>query len=145
MPGSLLKLIYKCKGSARMALCSDALWPAGLPEGMYSAAKNDQRPILVEEGVAWLPDKSSFAGSVVTGARLLKTMVELAGIHFQEAVKMATITPARILKVDQVMGSLDQGKYADLVVLRDDFTVLQTIIGGKTVYTRGQGTACDAV
>ena len=92
-----------------------------------------------------MPDKSSFAGSVVTGARLLKTMVELAGIHFQEAVKMATITPARILKVDQVMGSLDQGKYADLVVLRDDFTVLQTIIGGKTVYTRGQGTACDAV
>ena len=134
LPGSLLKLIYKCKGADRMALCSDALRPAGLPAGLYSTGQASDDRVLVEDGVAWLPDKSSFAGSVVTGTQLLKTMVEIAGVPFQEAVKMATITPARILNVDHVMGSLDPGKYADVVVMKEDFTVLYTIIGGKTVY-----------
>ena len=134
LPGSLLKLIYKCKRADRMALCSDALRPAGLPAGLYSTGQASDDRVLVEDGVAWLPDKSSFAGSVVTGTQLLKTMVEIAGVPFQEAVKMATITPARILNVDHVMGSLDPGKYADVVVMKEDFTVLYTIIGGKTVY-----------
>ena len=47
---------------------------------------------------------------------------------------MATITPVRILKVDHVIGSIDKGKYADIVVLKDDFAVIRTIVGGKTVY-----------
>jgi N-acetylglucosamine-6-phosphate deacetylase len=134
LPASLLKLIYKCKGADRMALCSDALSAAGLPEGNYSMGGREDRKILVEEGVAWLPDKSAFAGSVVTGSQLIKTMVEFAGVPLQDAVKMATITPARILKMDDVMGSLDQGKYADITVLSSDFSVLRTIVGGKTVY-----------
>ena len=117
-----------------MALCSDALSAAGLPEGNYSMGGREDRKILVEEGVAWLPDKSAFAGSVVTGSQLIKTMVEFAGVPLQDAVKMATITPARILKMDDVMGSLDQGKYADITVLSSDFSVLRTIVGGKTVY-----------
>jgi N-acetylglucosamine-6-phosphate deacetylase len=90
---------------------------------------------VVEDGVAWLPDRSAFAGSVVTGTQLLKTMVELAEVPLSEAVKMATITPARILNVDDSLGSLDPGKYADITVLRDDFTVVYTIVGGKIVYS----------
>ena len=134
LPASLLRLIYKCKGADRIALCSDALRAAGMPEGMYSIGGGEERQILVEEGVAWLPDKSAFAGSVVTGSQLIKVMVELAGVPLQDAVKMATITPARILKVDDVMGSLDEGKFADITVLRDDFSVVRTIVAGKTVY-----------
>ncbi|NMB45935.1 MAG: N-acetylglucosamine-6-phosphate deacetylase [Firmicutes bacterium] len=136
LPASLLKLIYKCKGAERMALCSDALRAAGMPEGRYFLGSGeDGQEILVEEGVAWLADKSAFAGSVVRGNQLIKTMVELAEVPIQAAVKMATITPARILHVDNVMGSLDQGKYADITILRDDFSVVSTIVGGRSVYS----------
>lgn len=134
LPPSLLRLIYKCKGADAIALCSDALRAAGMPEGTYSVGGMEDREVIVEDGVAWLPDRSAFAGSVVTGSHLLKTMVELAGIPLQDAVKMATTTPARILSVDDKIGSLDEGKYADIAVLREDFSVLYTIVGGRIVY-----------
>jgi len=136
LPGSLLKLIYKCKGAEGIALCSDALRPTGLPEGNYlTGSQEDGQEIIVEDGVAWLKDRSAFAGSVVRGTQMIKTMVEVAGIPLQDAVKMATSTPARIVHLADKTGSLDQGKLADLTVMRDDFTVVKTIVGGKIVYS----------
>jgi N-acetylglucosamine-6-phosphate deacetylase len=133
LPPSLLQLIYKCKGARCMALCSDALRAAGMPEGVYQMGSEDYQ-MIVDDGVAWLLDRSAFAGSVVAGSQLLKTMVELADVPLPDAVQMATTTPARILKVDDRLGSLDQGKYADIVVLREDFSVMYTIVGGEIVY-----------
>ena len=136
LPAALLKLAYKCKGSRGMAVCSDALAPAGMGEGTHVLGSGEGgQEIVVEEGVAWLPDKSAFAGSVVTGNALIRTMVELAGVPLQEAIKMATITPARILGIDHLAGSLDRGKYADITVLGEDLSVLKTIVGGRQVYT----------
>jgi N-acetylglucosamine-6-phosphate deacetylase len=136
LPGSLLKLIYKCKGAEGIALCSDALRPAGLPEGNYlTGSREDGQEIVVEDGVAWLKDRSAFAGSVVTGTQLIKTMVEVAGVSLQDAVKMATSTPARILGIADTMGTLDRGKLADLTVMQDDYGVTKTIVGGKIVYS----------
>jgi N-acetylglucosamine-6-phosphate deacetylase len=51
-------------------------------------------------------------------------MVELAEVPLREAIQMMTTTPARILQLDQLLGSLDQEKVADLVVLSADFSVL---------------------
>ena len=90
---------------------------------------------MVEDGVAWLKDRSAFAGSVVTGTQLIKTMVEVAGVSLQDAVKMATSTPARILGIADTMGTLDRGKLADLTVMQDDYGVTKTIVGGKIVYS----------
>src|SRR6056297_2157532 len=88
LPASLLQLIYKNKGSNNIALCSDAISAAGMPEGEYLLGGENGQKILVEEGVAWLADKSAFAGSVSTGITLIKTMVELAKVSMEEAVKM---------------------------------------------------------
>lgn len=134
LPPPLLKLVYKCKGPERIALCSDALRPAAMPEGEYflGSEENGQK-ILVEEGVAWLADRSALAGGVATGNQLVRNMVELAEVPLREAVKMMTITPARILKMDHFLGSLDRGKAADIVILVDDLSVLATIVGGKFI------------
>ncbi|NLK08065.1 MAG: N-acetylglucosamine-6-phosphate deacetylase [Firmicutes bacterium] len=135
LPPALLKLAYKCKGSQGMALCSDALAPAGMGEGRYilgSAAEGQE--IIVDDGVAWLPDGSAFAGSVVTGNDLVRTMVELAGIPLKEAVEMATATPARILGINDVTGSLDAGKYGDITVLDEELSVVRTFVGGQEVF-----------
>lgn len=135
LPASLLKLIYKCKGSDRIVLCSDSIRAAGMPEGEFVLGNpEDGQIIVVEEGVAWLPDRTAFAGSVATMNLLVRNMVNLAGVSLQDAVKMATLTPARILRIDHTKGSIDKGKDADMVVFDDDINVRMTIVEGEVVY-----------
>ena len=51
--------------------------------------------------------------------------------HLADAVKMMTLTPARIMKVDDCKGSLAVGKDADIVIFDEEINVKTTIIGGK--------------
>lgn len=135
LPPSLLRLIYKCKGPSRIALVTDALRAAGMPEGEYKlGSSEDGQKVIVDEGVAWLPDRTAFAGSVALANRLVRNMVELAGVPLKEAVEMMSLTPARIIGIDSVAGSLDPGKRADIVILDDKLDVRMTIVAGTTVY-----------
>ncbi len=88
----------------------------------------------MEDGVAKLPDRSSFAGSVATADRLVRNMVFGAGVSVVEAVRMITETPARILGVSAQKGSLAVGKDADIVVFDDQIFVSVTIVGGRVIY-----------
>ena len=94
LPAPLLKLIYRFKGADRIALVTDSMRAAGMPEGpsLLGSRKNGQ-PVIVEEGVAKLPDRMAFAGSVATADRLVRTMTTLADIPLWEAVRMMTLTP----------------------------------------------------
>ncbi|NLG53229.1 MAG: amidohydrolase family protein, partial [Clostridiales bacterium] len=132
LPASLLKLIYKVKGSSHICLVTDSINAAGLPEGTES--KIGSVEFIVENGVAKLLDRSAFAGSVTCANRLLKTMVELAGVPICEAVKMLTLTPARISGVDDRMGSLVPGKTANITVFDKDYSVSHVFVRGKLVY-----------
>jgi len=66
--------------------------------------------------------------------RLVRNMVELAGAPLKEAIEMMSLTPARIIGMDSVAGSLDPGKRADVVILDDRLDVRMTIVAGTTVY-----------
>src|SRR6185437_5590359 len=135
LPPPLLKLVFKIKGPDKIALITDAMRAAGMPEGESILGSLHQGlKVIVEDGVAKLPDRSSFAGSVATTNRLLKTMVQMAGVPLSDAVKMLTTTPARILNVLDTKGELAAGKDADIVIFDDDFTIQKTIIQGKVVY-----------
>lgn len=135
LPASLLKLIVKCKGPDRTALITDAIRAAGMTEGEYiMGSADDGQKIIVDEGVAWLPDRSAFAGSVSLTNRLVRTMVELADVSVTDAVKMASLTPARIMGAQDTLGSLDVGKRGDVVVFDNGFNVSITIVGGETVF-----------
>ena len=135
LPGPLLQLIYKCKGPERIALCSDAIRAASMPDGEYLLGSGDDgQKMLIEDDVAWMADRSAFAGSVATAASLVRNMVELAGVPLPAAVKMATVTPARILGLNDRLGSLDPGKEADITILGADFTIKATIVAGRFVY-----------
>ena len=71
---------------------------------------------------------------MATANLLVRNMINLAGVSLQDAVKMATLTPARILKIDDAKGSIDKGKDADIVVFDEDINVRMTIVEGKLVY-----------
>ncbi|MEW5867093.1 MAG: N-acetylglucosamine-6-phosphate deacetylase [Bacillota bacterium] len=136
LPASLLKLIYKYKGADRIALITDAMRAAGMPEGEYYLGKmEDQQKVIIEDGVAKLPDRSAFAGSVATMNLVVKNMVELAGVSLTDAVKMATVTPARIIGAADTKGSLAVGKDADIVVFDErSLSVKMTIVEGRVAF-----------
>ncbi|MEO3407868.1 N-acetylglucosamine-6-phosphate deacetylase [Mucilaginibacter sp. CAU 1740] len=135
LPPALLKLVCKLKGYDNISLITDAMRAAGLPPGeSYLGTIEDNFKVIVEDDVAKLPDRSAFAGSVATCDKLVKNMVQLADVPFVEAIKMMTINAAKIMGVDGQKGSLEVGKDADLVLMTDDFKVLQTVVRGKTVY-----------
>lgn len=134
LPASLLKLIYKIKGPDRICLVTDAVGPAGLEDvkgELYS--KTCGTNVIVEDQVAKLPDRSAFAGSVATTDRLVRTMVELAGVSVADAVKMASTTPARLLGVYPRKGSIAAGKDADIVIFDSNINVEKVIVSGKVL------------
>jgi N-acetylglucosamine-6-phosphate deacetylase len=139
LPPPLLKLAYKIKGAGRLALITDAMRAAGMPPGesMLGSLESGLK-VIVEDGVAKLPDRSAFAGSVATADRLVRNMIKLAGVALPEAVRMITSTPAAIMKAGDRKGSLARGKDADIVLFDDDITVTMTIIKGKIVYSGDQ-------
>jgi len=137
VPPPLLKLAYKIKGADRIALITDAMRAAGMPPGesVLGSLENGLK-VIVEDGVAKLPDRSAFAGSVATADRLVRNMITLAGVPLTDAVKMITSTPAAIMQAGDRKGSLTRGKDADIVLFDEDITIAMTIVKGRVVYSR---------
>ncbi|MCK3683873.1 N-acetylglucosamine-6-phosphate deacetylase [Maribellus sp. YY47] len=135
LPPSLLQLIYKQMGPNRIALITDSMRAAGqeVSESILGSTK-DGMPVLVEDGVAKLPDRTAFAGSVATADRLVRNMIELAGVPLLHAVQMITSTPARISGVEKQKGSLTIGKDADITIFDADIRVLATLVKGDMIY-----------
>ena len=94
--------------------------------------------MIVEHGVAKLPGRSSFAGSVATADQLVRTMVTMVDVTLLEAVRIITKTPASILGVADRKGSLVPGKDADIVIFDDNIQVQMTIVQGRIIYNKRQ-------
>jgi N-acetylglucosamine-6-phosphate deacetylase len=137
LPKSLLQFVCKFKNWDRIALVTDAMRGAGMPDGKYmlGSIENGQE-VLVEDGVAKLPDRTAFAGSVATADRLVGTMVQIAGIPLTDAIKMVTYNPARMLNIHEEKGSLSVGKDADIVIFNKDIDILMTIVAGRIIYKK---------
>jgi N-acetylglucosamine-6-phosphate deacetylase len=137
LPPPLLQLVYKIKGADKIALITDAMRGAGMPEGesILGGLRNGLA-VIIEDGVAKLPDRSAFAGSVATADRLVRNMVRLGGVPLPEAVRMMTCTPARVMGVADRKGSLLPGKDADVVVFDEGINVHYSIAGGKIIYAK---------
>lgn len=137
LPAPLLKLVYKIKGAEHTALITDAMRAAGMPEGDSILGNLETGlKVIVEDGVAKLPDRSSFAGSVATADLLVRTVMKLADISLIDAIRMMTSTPSRIIGVADRKGSLTEGKDADIVIFDKDIHIKKTIIRGKIVYEK---------
>ncbi|KPM48736.1 N-acetylglucosamine-6-phosphate deacetylase [Jiulongibacter sediminis] len=135
LPSPLLQLIHKIKGPAKTVLITDAMRAAAMPEGesVLGSYKNGTR-VIVEDGVAKMPERTAFAGSVATFDRLIRTMLTMGKVSLQEAIQMASLTPARIMKMDDRKGSIAVGRDADLVVFDEGIDVKLTMVGGRIVF-----------
>lgn len=136
LPEPFLKLICKAKSRDQIILITDAMRAAGTDDTVsILGGKDNGLHVVVEEGVAKLPDRTSFAGSVATADRLIRVMRDVAGIELVTAVQMMTLNPAKLLKLDRQIGSIATGKQADLVLFDQDIRVMSTWVKGQTVYS----------
>ena len=102
-----------------------------MPEGEYIlGAKDDGLLCVSDDLVAYLPDKSAYAGSIATADRLLKVAVKDAEIPLCSAVKMLTITPAKVMNLKK-RGEIKKGYFADLVFFDEDLNIKKVIIEGE--------------
>jgi N-acetylglucosamine-6-phosphate deacetylase len=135
LPKPLLQFVYKFKGADKTALCTDAMRGAGMPDGKSILGSLESgREVIIEDGVAKLLDGTAFAGSVATTDRLVRTMINLAEVPLLDAIKMMTLIPARIMRIDQTKGSIEIGKDADLVIFNENIDVSYTISEGNILY-----------
>lgn len=126
LPPELIRLIYQIKGADRIALVTDSLALAGT-EQTHGFMQDTE--FIIEDGVCKLMDRSAFAGSIATADRLVRVAVKEAGISLPDAVKMMTLTPARIMGLPQ-KGRLSPGMDADMAVFDDDIRIRQVFANG---------------
>ena len=132
LPLSLLQLIYRCKGAEKIELITDGLeFAAGdLVEGAVYRQLNGVETVY-EDGVMKLLSRESFAGSVATMHRCVRTMVQ-AGIPLRQAVRMASENPARRVGAAK-KGRIAPGMDADLLLLDEKLDVKWVMAGGRII------------
>ena len=124
-----LNNLFKAKGKDHIIMISDSLLLKGMKVGTKMLFGGHEVE-LYEDGSAHLVASKGLAGSTLKINEGLKNLVENALVPFDYALNSCTINPARLLKVDNRKGKLVAGYDADIVVLNDDYSVLQT-------YTKG--------
>ncbi|GAB3172594.1 N-acetylglucosamine-6-phosphate deacetylase [Streptomyces incanus] len=115
-----LRLAFHHAGPGRVAFVTDAMDAAGFGDGRYLLGPLE---VEVADGVARLVEGGSIAGSTLTLDRALKRAVTVDELPVEHAVAALSANPARLLGMDDRIGSLEPGKDADLVVLDADFTL----------------------
>lgn len=118
VPPTILRMVYKIKGVERMALITDALACAA-----SDSDKAFDPRVIIEDGVCKLSDRSALAGSIATTDRLIRTMVQQADVPLEDAIRMASETPAKIMNVYDRKGSLAKDKDADILILDNDLNI----------------------
>ena len=128
VPPVMLRVVYQIKGVEKTALITDSLACAASDEGVAF----DPRVIL-EDGVCKLADHSALAGSIATMDRLIRTCVQQANIPMEDACRMASETPAKIMGVFDRKGSLEDGKDADIMMFDNDLKLTYVMQMGNEV------------
>ena len=128
LPPELINMTLKIMGDGNIVFITDAMQATGSESKTSSIGGV---PCIIEDGVAKLTDRSSFAGSVATADRLVRVGYKDCKMPIYTAVKFASYNPARLLGLKK--GSIENGYDADLLVFDDDINIKKVIVGGKEV------------
>lgn len=132
IPKQCMQLALKIKGSDHVIGITDATriactdWKRGRLGSLANGTE-----VIVDDGVAKLPDMSSYAGSICTMDRALKVVCVDYGIDAVTAAKMFATNPARFLKISNKVGSVEIGKAADFVITDDCFAIKAVMKSGE--------------
>jgi N-acetylglucosamine-6-phosphate deacetylase len=121
----IVKLFLQMKGRERAVLITDAISATGMPDGRYQLG-----PIEVDVKDGKCTSNGSLAGSVLTMDRAVKNVLQFSSWSLQDAIRAATLNPARAVGLEQ-QGRLTPGAEASFTVLSPMAEVRKTIVGGR--------------
>jgi N-acetylglucosamine-6-phosphate deacetylase len=121
----VLQIFLRAKGVERAVLITDSISAAGMPDGRYQLG-----PIMVEVKDGRCTSEGKLAGSVLTMDRAIRNLTQFTDWSLQDAVRAATLNPARTAGLAQ-HGELGPGAEANLVVLSPSGEVRKTIVRGR--------------
>ena len=126
---SVVRSVFSMFGASRICLVSDSVRATGMPDGEYELGG---QAIVVKNGRSNLADGGSIAGSVVNLPDCVRNAVKF-GIQFKDAVRAASLNPARAASIDSIAGSLEPGKSADILIWDEDFRTVAVFIAGEPI------------
>jgi len=126
-----IELLIKLKGTDGVSLITDGVPQTYMAEGEYITEYGQS--VIVSNGTVKLKD-GTIAGSVMPINKQFKNIVKEIGLPISDAIKMATVNPAKVLGLFSEIGSIEAGKDADIVIMDDDMNVLKTLVNGRVVY-----------
>jgi N-acetylglucosamine-6-phosphate deacetylase len=122
---AVVKLFLQAKGPERAVLISDAISATGMPDGHYQLG-----PIQVDVKQGKCTSNGSLAGSVLTMDRAVRNVTQFSNWSLRDAVRAASLNPARAVGMAENFGVLATGSRADFIVLSPTSEVMKTIVGG---------------
>ena len=125
----LFGLLAKIKGD-KLCLITDCIRAGGMPDGDYTLGG---QPVH-KEGIKCLMPDGTIAGSVLKLNEAVYNLYTNSELELYEAVKCASLNPAAAMGADDEIGSLEEGKNADIIIADDKFNVVMTILDGEIVY-----------
>ena len=134
IPKACLQLALKVKGPDRVLGITDATRLSGtdLKTGKLGSRETGM-DVVADDGVAKLPDLSSFAGSICTMEQALQVLCKDYGVDVVTAAKLLSTNPARHIGLEAQIGAIAEGLAADLVIADGDYSVCSVIKAGALV------------
>ena len=134
-----MDILVRCKGVDKVALISDNVPLAGMPDGAYEIFG---RRVIKKDGISRLEGSMPGMDGTMAGSEWplnhgIHNLIDLVGISLPNAIRMATLTPATIIGADSYKGSIEPGKDADLVVIDEKMQVHLTMVEGEVVFSVG--------
>ncbi len=131
VPKQVIAMARRFKGTDNICLITDAMRAAGtdVTESYLGEVLPENR-VIIEAGVAKLPDRSFYAGSIATMDRVFRNAVENVGLSIEDTSAMMSKTPARLMGAGDRKGILEVGYDADFLVIGND-------LGVDSVFVRG--------
>ena len=132
---TLIKLAARILAPYRFVAITDSLVGAGLDDGIHAFPNGSQYRIA--GGVARLcggPCDGGLAGSVLTMNRAFANLIEHCTVDPVLAAQFTSTNPARVLRMDHEIGSIQPGKCADIAVLNSDYQCIAAFVNGALAY-----------
>ncbi len=123
----MIRLIFKIKGPEKVLLITDAMCASGLKDGDYNLGG---LPVVVKDGAARLASNGALAGSTLLFYQGLKNIYEVTGMPLKELIKTTSWNQARSLGLEK-LGRIEPGFYADILILKDDFSPEKVFVDGE--------------
>lgn len=129
---SAVRMAEKVLGSERLIFISDSMEACGMPDGEYALGG---QPVIKKGSVAVIKGTDTIAGSVMNLMDMFRNAVLNMNIPMERALKYVTLNPAKSIGIDSGVGSLENGKYADIVLLDKNLEVVKVIKHGRICFS----------